>query len=83
MTEIQDLFQPLQSIPLPGVAMRLGLAVVLGAMIGWKREISARAAGLRTHMLISLSAAMFTIVAMELSHFPADEQEMPQTAPCA
>lgn len=76
MNPILDLFQPLQSLPLSGVAMRLGLAVVLGAMIGWEREISARAAGLRTHMLIALAAAMFTIVAMELAHFPAREQDV-------
>lgn len=76
MSPIHDLFQPLQSMPLSGVAMRLGLAVVLGALIGWEREISARAAGLRTHMLISLAAAMFTVVAMELAHFPANEQEV-------
>ncbi|WEF23300.1 MgtC/SapB family protein [Paracoccus sp. S3-43] len=76
MPQIQDLFQPLQSMPLPAVALRLTLAVVLGGLIGWEREVSARAAGLRTHMLISLAAAMFTVVAMELTHFPADEQEV-------
>ncbi|MFD2815318.1 MgtC/SapB family protein [Paracoccus aerius] len=75
MPLIEDLFQPLQSMPLPVVAMRLALAVVLGGLIGWEREVSARAAGLRTHMLISLAAAMFTVVAMELTHFPADEGE--------
>lgn len=76
MPLIQDLFQPLQSMPLPAVAMRLALAVVLGGLIGWEREVSARAAGLRTHMLIALAAAMFTVVAMELTHFPADEQDV-------
>ncbi|WP_207102382.1 MgtC/SapB family protein [Paracoccus shandongensis] len=75
MPLIPDLFQPLQSMPLPVVAMRLALAVVLGGLIGWEREVSARAAGLRTHMLIALAAAMFTIVAMELTHFPADETD--------
>lgn len=72
MPLVEDLFQPLQSMPLPAVAMRLALAVILGGLIGWEREISARAAGLRTHMLISLAAAMFTVVAMELTHFPAE-----------
>lgn len=72
MPDILDLFHPLQSMPLPVAAMRLVLAVILGGLIGWEREISARAAGLRTHMLISLAAAMFTIVAMELTHFPAE-----------
>ena len=34
MPLIEDLFQPLQSMPLPVVAMRLALAVVLGGLIG-------------------------------------------------
>ncbi|WP_295047643.1 MgtC/SapB family protein [uncultured Paracoccus sp.] len=81
MSLIQDLFQPLQSMPLPAVAMRLALAVILGGLIGWEREISARAAGLRTHMLIALAAAMFTVVAMELTHFPADQTDSLQIDP--
>ncbi|SNR25948.1 MgtC/SapB family protein [Paracoccus sediminis] len=81
MSDLLDLFQPLQSIPLPVVVMRLVLAVGLGALIGWEREISARAAGLRTHMLISLAAAMFTIVAMELTHFPAGGSDTLQIDP--
>ncbi|MBO9455939.1 MgtC/SapB family protein [Paracoccus sp. R12_1] len=54
---------------------RLGLALLLGALIGWEREVKSRAAGLRTHMLITLAAAMFTIVAMELTHFPAERAD--------
>jgi putative Mg2+ transporter-C (MgtC) family protein len=38
------------------------LATVLGAAIGAEREISGKAAGLRTNVLICLGAAVFTIM---------------------
>jgi putative Mg2+ transporter-C (MgtC) family protein len=38
---------------------RLLVALVLSAMMGWERERQNRAAGLRTHMLVGMSAAMF------------------------
>ena len=37
------------------------LAAALGAAIGLERELGAQAAGLRTHMLVSLGAALFTL----------------------
>src|SRR5690606_28816869 len=40
----------------------------LGALIGVEREWRDRPAGLRTHMLVSLAAALFVIVAIELIH---------------
>ncbi len=48
------------------IAMRLLLAVALGAVIGFEREQLARPAGLRTHMLTALPAALFTIITMEI-----------------
>ena len=44
------------------VLLRLALAAVLGAAIGLEREIRERGAGLRTHLLVSLGSALFTIV---------------------
>lgn len=73
---VTDLFGPLESMSIPAVVARLLLALVLGAMIGWEREVKSRAAGLRTHMLIALAASMFTIVAMELTAFPAERQDL-------
>jgi putative Mg2+ transporter-C (MgtC) family protein len=67
---LSDLFAPLESMSTARAAARLLLALLLGAVIGWEREVRDRAAGLRTHMLISVAAAMFTIVAMELTNFP-------------
>jgi len=40
-------------------ALRLMLAAVLGALIGWEREVRGKPAGLRTLMLVSLSAAVY------------------------
>src|SRR5919199_3967183 len=39
----------------------LPLAVVLGSVLGWEREIGRHPAGLRTHMLVSLGAAAYTV----------------------
>jgi putative Mg2+ transporter-C (MgtC) family protein len=44
------------------VLLRLALAAVLGAAIGFERELREREAGLRTHLLVSLGSALFTIV---------------------
>jgi putative Mg2+ transporter-C (MgtC) family protein len=41
---------------------RLGVAAALGAVIGIERELDEKAAGLRTHMLVSLGSALFTMV---------------------
>jgi putative Mg2+ transporter-C (MgtC) family protein len=42
--------------------LRLSLAAVLGGMIGFERELREREAGLRTHLLVALGSALFTIV---------------------
>ena len=44
-----------------GVIIKLVLAVLLGGIIGWERETSHRAAGLRTHILVCLGATLVTI----------------------
>jgi putative Mg2+ transporter-C (MgtC) family protein len=41
---------------------RLGLAALLGGAIGFERELRERGAGLRTHLLVSVGSALFTIV---------------------
>jgi len=44
------------------IMLRLGLAGVLGAAIGAEREFRERQAGLRTHLVVSVGSALFTIV---------------------
>ncbi len=48
-------------------AARLGMALVFSAAIGWEREQKGRSAGLRTHILVALGAAGFTLIALEIS----------------
>jgi len=50
-------------------ALRLLTAAVLGALIGLEREIHAHPAGMRTHLLVSLGAAGFTV--LSIAGFPS------------
>lgn len=77
----QDFTDPMTSIPLGTAALRLMTALALGGVIGWEREVNARAAGLRTHMLIALAAATFAVVAMELTSFEGAPQTQLNTDP--
>lgn len=43
------------------IALRLFAALLLGAVIGWERERAGKAAGLRTHMLVSMGSALFVV----------------------
>src|SRR5690606_27529645 len=47
------------------IAVRLLMAVVLGGLIGYEREQRRKAAGLRTHMLVALGAAVFVLAPAE------------------
>ncbi len=47
------------------VVVRLLMAMLLGALIGYERERSDSAAGLRTHMLVSLGAALFVLAPLQ------------------
>jgi putative Mg2+ transporter-C (MgtC) family protein len=44
------------------VCVRLFIAVLLGGLLGYEREKNESAAGLRTHMMVALGAALFVIV---------------------
>ncbi len=48
---------------------RLGLAAVLGGVIGLERELSGKPAGLRTNMLICVGAALFTEISITAHQF--------------
>ncbi len=47
------------------IVLRLGMAVLLGGLLGYERERSGKAAGLRTHMLVALGAAIFVLVPLQ------------------
>lgn len=65
-----EFIQPFRSMPVEVAALRLGAAVLLGGLIGLERELAARPAGLRTHMMIALAAALLTIVTFEMLALP-------------
>lgn len=44
------------------ICVRLLVAIVLGALLGYERESAGAAAGLRTHMLVSMGSALFVLV---------------------
>lgn len=47
------------------LVLRLVLAALLGGLLGWEREAAGKAAGVRTHMLVSMGAAMFVMLALQ------------------
>jgi len=47
------------------------LSALLGALIGYERERAAKPAGLRTHILLSMGATLFTILSYEA--FPGSD----------
>lgn len=46
------------------VVLRVLLAALAGALVGLEREFHGRAAGLRTHMMVSLGAALTTMIGL-------------------
>ena len=53
-------------LPVGTILMRLVGAALLGGLIGFEREWRKRPAGLRTHMLTALAAALFTVLTIEI-----------------
>jgi putative Mg2+ transporter-C (MgtC) family protein len=53
------------------ISLRLLVAAVLGAAIGLEREIHAHPAGMRTHLLVSLGSAAFTVLSIFFFEAPA------------
>jgi putative Mg2+ transporter-C (MgtC) family protein len=47
-----------------GYALRLLVAAILGALVGLEREIHDHPAGMRTHLLVSLGSAGFTVLSI-------------------
>ena len=56
------------------IAARLGLAFLLGGLIGLERETHGQAAGLRTHMVVTIGAALITLISLKVSMMGVDPQ---------
>lgn len=64
---IADEFRdPFSAVSAEVALLRLGFAAVLGAAIGFERELNASSAGLRTHIIVALAACLFTLIAAEI-----------------
>jgi putative Mg2+ transporter-C (MgtC) family protein len=47
--------------------LRVGLAILLGAIIGAERQLAGQSAGLRTHVMVAMGAAVFTLAGIATS----------------
>jgi putative Mg2+ transporter-C (MgtC) family protein len=61
-----------------GYALRLIVAAVLGALVGLEREIHDHPAGMRTHLLVSLGSAAFTVLG--IAAFPGPNADSARVA---
>ena len=74
MTELPELLN--LQMPIGAIFARLTMAFIVGAIIGWDREHRNKPAGLRTHILVSLGAATFTLLAVEMATLYKGQQGM-------
>lgn len=68
-------------IPEAEIAPRLLLAALFASAIGFEREMRKEPAGLRTHMLTALAAAMFTVLTFEIFHATRSLDDGPNVDP--
>lgn len=54
------------AVPLEEGLLRLFLAGLVAALIGWNRERAGKAAGLRTFTLVGIGSCLFTLLSVEL-----------------
>lgn len=54
------------------ILLRLTLAALLGGLLGIEREKKGKAAGVRTHMLVAMGAALFVLVSQQEGMDSAD-----------
>jgi putative Mg2+ transporter-C (MgtC) family protein len=54
------------------IVLRLALAALLGGLLGIEREAKGKAAGVRTHMMVAMGAAMFVLASLQFDIQPAD-----------
>jgi len=48
------------------IVVRLGLSLLLGALVGWEREAKGKPAGLRTLTLVSVGSTLFVVLSLDL-----------------
>jgi len=60
------------------ITVRLLVAVALGGLLGWERELRGKAAGVRTHMLVAAGAALFVLIPQQAGASLADMSRVMQ-----
>jgi putative Mg2+ transporter-C (MgtC) family protein len=60
------------------LVLRLALAALLGGVMGFERESKGKDAGVRTHMLVCMGAAMFVLVSQQAGMLAADMSRVVQ-----
>ena len=54
------------------IALRLLVAAALGGLLGYEREQEGKSAGMRTHMLVAIGAALFVLIPQQAGASAAD-----------
>jgi putative Mg2+ transporter-C (MgtC) family protein len=54
------------------ITLRLLVAAVLGGLLGYERERQGKSAGVRTHMLVAIGAALFVLIPQQAGASSAD-----------
>lgn len=62
-------------LTLEEMLLRLAVAVALGAIVGFGREMAGKEAGVRTDIIVAAGAALFTVAALALPHLIASSPE--------
>ena len=70
--QVEDILSVPNGPQMLRVVIRVLVAALLGALLGWERERAGKAAGLRTHMLVALGAALFVLFPAEAGMNIAD-----------
>jgi putative Mg2+ transporter-C (MgtC) family protein len=83
LQEIADVLrQEFSDIPDVGnaarIVLRLGIAALLGGLLGLQRESHGKSAGIRTHMLVAMGAALFVLVPLQSGADAADVSRVVQ-----
>jgi putative Mg2+ transporter-C (MgtC) family protein len=54
------------------ITLRLLVAAVLGGLLGYEREQQGKSAGVRTHMMVAMGAALFVLIPQQAGASSAD-----------
>jgi putative Mg2+ transporter-C (MgtC) family protein len=52
-------------LPTVDQLIKIGVSLLIGAIIGWEREVSHKPAGLRTHILVSMGSTLATLISID------------------